>query len=117
MSTSRRITALRSPKVGTATVRLAPIEVEALLQSPDQPVDDPTGPTVEMIPLGKPDQDGDDPKLARGSDHVPTVEVPLAIAPRPLPLPPPPPPPRHGRGQRRVRTTLRVEEIDPRRRR
>lgn len=81
---SRPTTRLR--RRGATTTALAPIEVEALLQTPVEPAEAGSAATVQMVPLT-------DPAFARGSDALPVVDPPPV------------------RGPRRPRTTLRVEEI------
>ena len=55
------------PRDRDRTVQLAPVEIDALLQTAQQ-APDPTAPTVEMIPLDKPIVDTPEPpRLARGT--------------------------------------------------
>jgi hypothetical protein len=75
------------PGAARPTVRLAPAETAALLQS-GREAGAPDAATVEMVPV--------EAKLARGSQVVSR---------------------RHLRGPRRPRTTLRADEIAPRNKR
>src|SRR5262245_52715584 len=84
---SQRTVAL---KRGVQTVQLAPIEIEALIQGANQ-VPDATATTVEMVALERPiDESVGEPRIARGSETASPA-----------------------RGTRRPRTTLRVDEITP----